>query len=71
MAALIISLPVAWGRGIEDVARAHAGVGEVRGAAQYAIVLHRAVSLRAMAEQVSRPLAATVAAARWRSRSSC
>jgi O-antigen/teichoic acid export membrane protein len=65
LAALVVSLPVAVrAGGIEGVAMAHAGVATLVVLPAYAVVLRRAgVSLRAMAEQVSRPLVATIAAA--------
>ena len=63
LSALVIALPMAVrSGGIEGVAMAHAGVAAFVMLPAYAIVLHRAgVSLRAMAAQVSRPVAATVA----------
>ena len=65
LGALIIALPIAVKRGgIEGVAMAHAGVAAGIVLPAYAIVLHRAgVSLRAMAAQVLRPVAATLAGA--------
>jgi O-antigen/teichoic acid export membrane protein len=65
LGALIIALPIAVRHGgIEAVAMAHAGVAAGIVLPAYAIVLHRAgVSLRAMAAQVLRPVAATLAGA--------
>jgi len=65
LGALVVALPVGVrAGGIEGVAMAHAAVAAGIVLPAYAVVLRRAgVSLRAMARQVSRPVAGTVAAA--------
>jgi len=65
LGALLVALPIGVrAGGIEGVAVAHAAVAACVVLPAYAIVLRRAgVSLRAMAMQVSRPVAGSVAAA--------